>query len=100
MVRVLVGSVKKSFCSVAVDASYLNHGSGNTGLAAVGTDAVLLGLGNDAVGVLGLRGVEAGQVGAGLDLDGDLLGGESVGGRGAEGKVGKNLGNLHFDGLL
>lgn len=63
----------------------------------MGTDAVLLGLGNDGVGVLGLHGVEAGQV-AGLDVGGDLLSGESVGGRGADGKVGEELRNLHDGG--
>ncbi len=75
--------------------TYLNHGGGNAGLAAVGTDAVLLGLRNDGVGVLGLHGVEAGQVGAGLDLGDDLLGREGVGGRGAESEAGEDLGNLH-----
>ena len=105
-------------CSRLGKESYLDHGCGNAGLAAVGADLVLLGLADDGAGVLGLKSIEAGKVVAGLNLAlafvvevfdtkvsgvnfGDIssvfdgLGGKSVGGSGAEGEVGDDLRELH-----
>lgn len=66
----------------------------------MGANPVLLGLGDDATGILGLEGVEAGQVVAGFQsaLDVDGLGGQGPGRRGAEGHVEENSGHLHLAG--
>lgn len=76
--------------------SYLDESGGNGSLAAVSTDAISLGLGNDGVGVLGLDGVKARKV-AGLKVV-ELLSRGSEDGSGAEGDGGKDGRELHFEG--
>lgn len=86
----------------------------------MGADLVLLCLGDDGAGVLGLKGIEAGKVGAGLNIalgfvveifdtkvGGikvgnissvlDSFGRKSVGGSGAESEVSDDLRELHCE---